>query len=207
MTSLPATRRSKAIERPLGAAIFMAALLGVLWLLEVIDSATNNSLDEFGIHARDTEGLAEIFSAPFLHYGWPHLIGNSIPFFVLGWLVLIGGLIRWVLSTVLVTVVSGLAAWGLSPYNTVILGASGVIFGWLTYLLARGILARSLGQILISVVVLFLYGSMIWGILPGADGVSWQGHLGGAVGGVAAAWLLHRRDRKPKKVAAPAGVA
>lgn len=198
-TVTPTSTKSRKIERPLGAAVFMAALLALMWALEVADYATDHSLDNLGIHARDPIGLAQIFSAPFLHYGWGHLAGNSIPFFVLGWLVMLGGLTRWLLATALVVVVSGLAAWGLSVDNSVTLGASGVIFGWLTYLLARGIFARNVGQILISVVVLFVYGGMIWGIFPGNNGVSWQGHLGGAIGGVAAAWLLHRRDRAPSK--------
>ena len=75
----------------------------------------------------------------------------------------------------------------------VILGASGLIFGWLTYLLARGIWSRRAGQVIIAVLVLLVYGGLIFGVLPGQPGISWQAHLGGAVGGVLAAWLLHRR--------------
>jgi membrane associated rhomboid family serine protease len=86
-----------------------------------------------------------------------------------------------------------MAAWSLTPAHTIILGASGLIFGWLTYLLARGIWSRRPAQVVVAVLVLLVYGGLIWGVLPGAAGVSWQAHLGGAAGGVLAAWLLHRR--------------
>lgn len=171
----------------------MTALLAGLWLLEAFDQLTGEQLDYFGIHAREVDGLGGIATAPFLHAGWDHLISNSLPFWVLGFLVLLGGLARWLVSTVISIVSSGLSAWLLTPADTVIVGASGLIFGWLTYLLARGLWSRSVGQILVAVGVLVVYGGLIWGVLPGAAGVSWQAHLGGAIGGVLAAWLLHRR--------------
>lgn len=186
----------RSVERPLGAAALMGALLALLWVLEVVDQASGNALDEFGIHAREIDGLPHVFTAPFLHFGFDHLVSNSLPFFVLGVLVLLGGLARWVWSTVITALSSGLTAWLLTPANSVIAGASGVIFGWLTYLLARGIYSRDVKQILVSVAVLIFYGGVLWGVLPGQAGVSWQGHLGGAVGGVFAARLLHRRGTR-----------
>jgi membrane associated rhomboid family serine protease len=171
----------------------MTALLAGLWLLEGIDQATGERLDLYGIRAREVDGLGGIATAPFLHAGWDHLISNSLPFWVLGFLVLLGGLARWLISSLISIVGSGLAAWALTPTDTIIVGASGLIFGWLTYLLARGLWSRSVAQIAVAVAVLVVYGGLIWGVLPGAAGVSWQAHLGGAVGGVIAAWLLHRR--------------
>lgn len=178
------------------AALVMTALLAWLWLVEAADQLLGDRLDWYGIHARDLDGLAGIATAPFLHAGWDHLIGNSLPFWVLGFLVLIGGLARWLVSSVISIVSSGLAAWLLTPANTIIIGASGLIFGWLTYLLARALWSRSVAQILVAVGVLVVYGGLIWGVLPGAAGVSWQAHLGGAAGGVLAAWLLHRRSQR-----------
>ncbi len=192
--SNPVTRRSGA-ESPLGAALVILALLALMWVLELFDASTGGWLDNFGIHARELDGLPEIFTAPFLHYGFAHLIGNSIPFAVLGFLVLIGGFVRWLASSFICIVSSGLAAWLLTPPNTVILGASGLIMGWLTYLLFRGIFSRKPGQIVIGLIVLLIYGGLIWGVLPGGYGVSWQAHLGGAVGGVIAAVALHRRQQ------------
>jgi membrane associated rhomboid family serine protease len=185
------------VERPGlragSAALIMAALLAWLWLLEIVDQVSGNQLDNFGIHAQDLDGLPGIVTAPFLHAGWDHLISNSVPFFVLGFLVLLGGLARWAASSLITIAVSGLAAWLLTPDNTIVLGASGLIFGWLTYLLARGIWSRRAGQVVIAILVLLVYGGLIFGVLPGAAGISWQAHLGGAIGGVLAAWLLHRR--------------
>jgi membrane associated rhomboid family serine protease len=123
-----------------------------------------------------------------------------LPFFVLGFLVLLGGLARWLASSLISIATSGLTAWLLTPDNTIVLGASGLIFGWLTYLLARGIWSRRAGQVVIAILVLLVYGGLIFGVLPGAAGISWQAHLGGAVGGVLAAWLLHRRTTSRRLV-------
>jgi membrane associated rhomboid family serine protease len=189
--SAPPVRRTR--PSPGAAVVVMTALLAGLWLLEGIDQATGERLDLYGIRAREVDGLGGIATAPFLHAGWDHLISNSLPFWVLGFLVLLGGLARWLISSLISIVGSGLAAWALTPTDTIIVGASGLIFGWLTYLLARGLWSRSVAQIAVAVAVLVVYGGLIWGVLPGAAGVSWQAHLGGAVGGVIAAWLLHRR--------------
>jgi membrane associated rhomboid family serine protease len=180
--------------RPVRAAVVMLVLLGGLWLLELVDQASGNALDQYGIHARELDGLPEILTAPFLHAGFSHLASNSVPFLVLGFLVLLGGAVRWLVSSLTSIVSSGLFAWLLTPANTIVLGASGLIFGWLTYLLARGLWSRRPGQVVLAVLVLLVYGSLIWGVLPGSVGISWQAHLGGAVGGVLAAWRLHRRQ-------------
>lgn len=183
----------RAAPRAGSAALIMAALLAWLWLLEIVDQFSGNQLDSFGIQAQELDGLPGILAAPFLHAGWDHLISNSVPFFVLGFLVLLDGLARWLAVSVISIAASGLTAWLLTPDNTIILGASGLIFGWFTYLLARGIWSRRPGQVVIAILVLLIYGGLIFGVLPGAAGISWQAHLGGAVGGVLAAWLLHRR--------------
>jgi membrane associated rhomboid family serine protease len=179
--------------RPGTAALIMLGLLAWLWLLEGVDTLTGHQLDNFGIHAHEVDGLPGILSAPFLHAGWDHLISNSVPFFVLGFLVLLGGLARWLLSSLISIVTSGLTAWLLTPGQAIIVGASGLIFGWLTYLLARGLWSHRPGQVAVALGVLLLYGGLILGVLPGQPGISWQAHLGGAIGGVLAAWLLHRR--------------
>ncbi|MHA6511057.1 rhomboid family intramembrane serine protease [Tessaracoccus sp. Z1128] len=175
------------------ALVIIGGLLAVMWVLEIVDAMTLNSLDYYGIEPRQAEDLPNILLAPFLHYGWGHLIGNSLPFLVLGVLTYLAGVVRWMVASLTSVVTSGLAAWLLSPLGTITAGASGVIFGWLAYLLVRGIFSGRPGQIAIAVVVFLLYGSVLWGVFPTAAGVSWQAHLGGAVGGVAAAWQLHRR--------------
>jgi membrane associated rhomboid family serine protease len=184
--------------RPARAALVMLALLAGLWALELLDALTGGALDAYGIESREIDGLLpEIFTAPFLHGGFDHLISNTVPFGVLGFLVLLGGVARWLLSSLTSILTSGLFAWLLTPGDTIILGASGLVFGWLTYLIVRGVWSRRPAQVLVGLAVLLVYGGLIWGVLPGAAGISWQAHLGGALGGVLAAWLLHRRAPAP----------
>jgi membrane associated rhomboid family serine protease len=189
--------------RPGWAALIMLLMLAGMWMLELLDQLSGNQLDQLGIHARELDGMPEILTAPFLHAGWDHLISNSLPFVVLGFLVLLSGLARWLVASLIIIVVSGLTAWFLTPANTIILGASGLIFGWLTYLLARGLWSRRPAQVVIAVLVLLVYGGLIWGVFPSGAGISWQAHLGGAVAGVLAAWLLHRRASRQAVPAAP----
>ena len=139
--SAPPVRRTG--PSPGAAVVLMTALLAGLWLLEAVDQLSGERLDLYGIRAREIDGLGGIATAPFLHAGWDHLISNSLPFWVLGFLVLLGGLARWAISSLISVLGSGLAAWALTPADTIIVGASGLIFGWLTYLLARGLWSRS----------------------------------------------------------------
>jgi membrane associated rhomboid family serine protease len=189
--------------RPGWAALIMLVMLAGMWILELLDQLSGNQLDQLGIHAREIDGMPEILTAPFLHAGWDHLMSNSLPFVVLGFLVLLSGLARWLVSSLIIIVISGMTAWLLTPVHTIILGASGLIFGWLTYLLARGLWSRRPAQVVIAVLVLLVYGGLIWGLFPGNAGISWQAHLGGAAGGVLAAWLLHRRASRQLVTAAP----
>lgn len=167
--------------------------VGVMWVLELIDTLTFHSLDRLGLQSWDLDGLWGMFTAPWLHLGWQHLMNNSLPLLVLGFLVAMSGIRRWLLTTLVVVLTSGLAAWLLSPPGTMTMGASGVVFGWLTYLLARAWWSRDWRQVLIGVVVFVVYGSVLWGVLPADQAVSWQGHLGGAAGGILAARMLHGR--------------
>lgn len=178
---------------PLSAALLIGGLLGFMWLLELFDQSTGEWLDQYGIHARELDGLPAIFAAPLLHGGIGHLVSNSMPFAVLGFITALSGFARWFGATLISVVVSGVTAWLLTPANTIILGASGLIFGWLTYIITRGLFDRRWSQILIGALVLIFYGGMIWGVLPSQPGISWQAHLGGAIGGVLAARFLHGR--------------
>ena len=185
----PTTRNS-----PLQSAlVVVGGLLALMWGLEIFDAATLNAHDSYGNEPRQASDLPNILWAPLLHFGWAHLISNSIPFLVLGVLVFLAGFARWLVATVSSVVTSGLAAWAMAPVGSITAGASGVIFGWLTFLLVRGFFTRKPGQIALAVIVFLLYGGVLLGVLPGAPGVSWQAHLGGAVGGVLAAWWMSRR--------------
>ena len=189
-----ATRANAPVE-PKTAGIVMGAWTALLWVIELVDQLLRGSLDALGIRAWSLDSVGGLFLAPFLHVGWPHLLANTVPFAVLGFLVLLGGVMRTVWTTLIVALVSGMFAWLLNAPGTVTIGASGLIFGWLTYLLARAVFSRDRLQILLAIVVFGIYGGVLWGVFPSEVGVSWQAHLGGAVGGVLAAWLLHgRRD-------------
>lgn len=177
------------------AVLVIGVLLAAMWVLELIDQATGNSLDPLGIEPRQVDSLDNILVAPWLHFGWAHLIGNSGPFLVLGILTYLAGLARWLVTTAASVLGSGLLVWLIAPVNTVTAGASGLIFGWLAYLLVRGFFTRRPGQIALAVVLLLVYGGILVGLLPTASGVSWQGHLGGAIGGGLAAWWQHGRKR------------
>jgi membrane associated rhomboid family serine protease len=169
----------------------LAACVLVAWSVELIDSvAYRGSLDRFGIHPRDVSGLWGILAAPLLHVGWVHLVGNTVPFVVLGWLVMLRRISDFLIVTALAILVGGLGVWLFGAPNTVHVGASGIIFGYLGYLLARGWFERSLWALLLGLAALFLYGGVIWGVLPGRSGISWEGHLFGFVSGIVAARLL-----------------
>jgi membrane associated rhomboid family serine protease len=172
---------------------FVAAMAALMWAVEVADQIAGGRLDRLGIEPREVDGLDGVLFAPFLHAGWDHLIGNTIPFLALGFAIAVGGLARVVAVTAIVMLVGGLGTWLVAPSHTLHIGASGVVFGYAAYLVARGVYSRSLGQIALGLVVLAVWGTtLLQGLVP-EDGISWQGHLFGALGGVLAARVLHRR--------------
>jgi membrane associated rhomboid family serine protease len=191
----PAPRRSLARvlpPQPVLSAVIMLALTAVLYLSEALDQFTPLYLDDDGIRPWTLDGLFGILWAPLLHAGWPHLFANTVPFLVFGFLAMAGGIRQWVMVTATIWLLGGLGVWLVGP-NASTIGASGVIFGWLAFLLVRGLFARSGRQILVALVLLFFWGGVLWGLLPGAAEVSWQGHLFGAAAGVLAAWMVARR--------------
>lgn len=188
-TSVDPTR---AWVRAAGVSIGFVALL---WVVEIVDRTTPGSLDRYGIRPRTDEGLGGIVVAPLLHGGWGHLEANSGPLLVLGFLVAVVSTARFVGVLAWSWLVSGAGVWLVGSANSVTVGASGLVFGLLTYLLVAGFLERRPVGILIAVVVFLVYGSVLLGVLPGQPGVSWQGHLFGAVGGVVAARSLAQRRR------------
>lgn len=178
------------------AAVLIAGFVALLYGIEGVDSLDGKAqLDDAGIHPSELDGLWGILWAPVLHHGWDHLLANTLPVLVLGFLVLIAGILRGLAATAIIWVVAGLGTWLTGGSGTVHLGASALVFGWLTFLILRGWFARNLGQIVLGLVVLACYGSLLWGVLPGPDRISWQGHLFGAVGGVVAARTLAGRRR------------
>jgi membrane associated rhomboid family serine protease len=183
--------------------VIVGLLVAVMWAVEVVDLLPHTNFDRWGIRPRSAAGLVGIVTAPFLHSGFPHLIGNTIPFLVLGGLIAIGGAGRFLQVTVVVGLVCGVGTWLVGPAHTDHIGASGLVFGFLTYLVGRGLFDRKPGFLVLGVIVLFLYGGVLWGLLP-RPGVSWQGHLFGAIGGVLAAWMIHA-DRTGERTKGSSG--
>lgn len=187
--------------------------VALLYIIEILDQLSGHRLDRNGIRPLETDGLKGILFSPFLHADWGHLLANTGPALVLGFLVTLTGIGRFIAATAIIWIVGGLGTWLLGdldgcPLQTNHIGASGLVFGWLGFLLVFGWLSRHLWWIGISLVVLFVYGGILWGAVPsisGCGGVSWQGHLTGALAGVLAAYVLSRpeRDARKKAKAAP----
>ncbi len=189
-TEAPRTRTDSPVVRGI---IVVAALAALMWVVEAIDRVVAGRLDRNGIEPREIDGLDGIVWAPFLHAGWDHLIGNTIPFLLLGFAIAFSGVARVILVTAIVAVVGGLGTWLIAPSNTVHIGASGIVFGYAAYLIARGAFSRSARQIALGLVVVVVWGAtLLQGLVP-ETGISWQGHLFGAIGGVVAARVLAQR--------------
>lgn len=185
------------------AAVIVLGFTAALYVIEGFDAVSSVDLDQAGIEPRRIDGLTGILYAPVLHGGWAHLIGNTLPVLVLGFLALVSGIGRGLAATAIIWVVAGLGTWLTGGSGTVHLGASALVFGWLTFIILRGWFGRHVGQIVIGLIVLAVYGSLLWGVLPGQPGISWQGHLFGAVGGVLAAWMLSGDERKRRPAVPP----
>ena len=187
--------------------VTILTFVALLYLIEIIDQLTGHSLDRNGIRPLETDGLKGILFAPLLHADWAHLLANTIPALVLGFLVTLAGLSRFVWATAIIWIVGGLGTWligglGSCRMPTNHIGASGLIFGWLAFLVVFGWLTRHLWQIAVSLLVLVVYGGILWGAVPVLDrcgGVSWQGHLCGALAGVLAAYWLSSPEREARE--------
>ena len=179
------------------ALILVAAMAAVMWLAEIADQVAGAGLDRYGIRPRDADGLVGIGAAPFLHAGFGHLLGNTVPFLLLGAAIALSGLARVVAVTVIVALVGGVGTWLVAPARTDTIGASGLIFGYATYLIARALFSRNLAHLAAGALVLAVYGATLLFALVPTPGVSWQGHLFGGIGGVVAAWALDRRQPSP----------
>jgi membrane associated rhomboid family serine protease len=188
-----------------GAAIL--SFVALLYIVELFDWLDGQKLDYYGIRPLETDGLWGILFAPLLHAGWAHLAANTGPALVLGFLVTLTGLSRFLWATAIVWIVGGLGTWlignlGSSCGQTDHIGASGLIFGWLTFLLVFGFFTRSGWQIVVGLLVLVVYGSVLWGAVPVLNvcgGVSWQGHLCGGIAGVLAAYMLSNPEREARQ--------
>lgn len=201
--STPSTTRTDdgSLASPLGrAAVLMVAFLALLWVIELINLATDRDLAQAGgIRPRDAGSLIDIVTAPFLHGSLEHLASNALPLFSLGFIAAMTGWKRFLMMTAAVIVIGGIGVWLFSPDNSISVGASGVVFGYFGYLLMRGLVDRRPVDIVVSLGVALSYGYVMWNSIGfGVQGISWQGHLSGLVGGLIAALIFREPRPKPK---------
>ncbi|MCI4671482.1 MAG: rhomboid family intramembrane serine protease [Bacteroidia bacterium] len=174
--------------------VFMWVIHIGIWLLDIHHEAVTN----FGLHTQKTSGLIGILTAPFLHGDWNHLISNTTPFFILGTGIIyfyrksafLVFLLSWILPNAFV--------WALvnPSYH---IGASGMVYAFAFFLFFSGVFRRERRALVLSLLVSFGYGSIVWGVLPIQEGVSWQSHLFGALMGILMAWLFRGQGDLKKK--------
>jgi membrane associated rhomboid family serine protease len=174
----------------------LVGFVALFWLIEILDLAVfGGMLETFGIVPHSLIGLRGIVFAPFLHGGIGHLLANTLPFVILGWLVMVQETSDFWIVTFLSAVIGGLGVWFLGIPGTLHVGSSILIFGYLGFLMLRGYFQRNIPSIALSLIVIFFYGGLVWGVLPGAQDISWQGHLFGFIGGGVAAKLIATEKR------------
>ncbi|TAD80455.1 MAG: rhomboid family intramembrane serine protease [Oscillatoriales cyanobacterium] len=191
---------TKTITRELQSHVaILGGCVALFWMIEIVDVFVfRGALNSYGVRPRNLDGLQGILLMPFLHGSFAHLAANTVPFVTLGWLIMLREVSDFFVVSGVTMLVSGLGVWLTGAPNSVHIGASGLIFGYFGFLLLRGYFERSFTSILLSLIVGFFYGSLIWGVLPSQPGVSWQAHFFGFVGGVLTAQLLGRQKPKIK---------
>lgn len=190
-----------------GALIAIGIVTALLYVVEYFNAAHHFSWDRFGLKPRRLDGLWGVVTQPFLHQSWGHLLSNTVPLLAIGWALMLSGVRVFLFVSACVVLVGGFLTWLVAPTGEVIVGASGMIFGWLGYLVARAVFSRRIKWIVLAVMLLVFFGTLLGGLLPtGDDHVSWQSHVCGAAVGVAVAWLLHPRKGSTRRPARRAPV-
>ena len=175
------------------------AFVALLWFVQALDWALDLELGRFGVRPRELDGLPGILFAPLLHSGFPHLAANSVPL-----LVLAAGMLYLYPNSALTVIPAvylgpGVAVWLFARTSSVHVGASGLVYGLFSYIFLAGVIRRDRRAIAASLLVAFLYGSLVWGVLPFEPGVSWETHLSAALIGAALAIALRHLDVPPRK--------
>jgi membrane associated rhomboid family serine protease len=195
-------KRGKQLVQHEGMTLLIAMVV-LMWAVEIVNKIDSQGLDgDGGIYARNVGRIWAIFTAPWLHAGFHHLEANTVPFVFMGFIIAFRGVAKLALVTAIVVVLGGLGTWLTAPSNSVTVGASGIVFGYAAYLLFSGLFNRSAVELLLGAVVAVVWGGALLSSLVPHYGISWQGHASGAVGGLAAAWLLSRDGREKSGKAA-----
>lgn len=184
----------------------MLGVAALLWAVEIANAVNDYSLDRFGLRPRRIDGLWGVLTQPFLHASFAHMFSNTVPLVMVGWVLMLSGVRTWLVVSAIVVVLGGLVTWLVAPAG-IIVGASGLIFGWLGYLIARAYFSRKLRWIVVAVLVLFFFGTLLSNLLPSFNSnVSWQSHACGFAAGILAGAVLHprrHRESRPLRATAP----
>ncbi|WP_338180950.1 rhomboid family intramembrane serine protease [Jatrophihabitans sp.] len=191
-----------------GALIVMCVFGAVLTAIQIVNASQHQDLDRFGLKPRQVDGLWGILTQPFLHDSYGHLFANLLTVVLIGWVLLLAGVRAWLFVTTVVVLLGGALTWLVGPSGPVIVGASGMVFGWMGYLLARAYFSRRLKWILEAVALLVIFGTLLGSLVPAAHSTgAWQSHLCGFLAGGFVGWLLHprhgrsaRTSRSPRAV-------
>jgi len=167
---------------------FLLSLLAVLWGIQLLHHYWLSDLAQYGILPRVQQGLPHIFTAPFIHGSFAHLMSNTLPLMVFSWVCLLRGWAYYLCSSLFIIAVGGLGVW-LFARMALHIGASGWIFGLWALIVSRALFEKDFKSILLSLLMLFFYGGMIYGVLPSESHISFEAHLSGLVAGIICAWL------------------
>ncbi len=170
----------------------------ILWIIHLSAFFLDISFSRMGILPRDAYGLLGIITAPLIHGDFSHLISNTFPLILLGWIIFFFYPKASPLLFVFVYILTGLLVW-LFARQVYHIGASGLIYGFVSFLFFSGIFRKDNKSIALALVITFLYGGLVWGVLPGMKGISWESHLFGAITGLVAAYIFRKVDPPPKR--------
>jgi membrane associated rhomboid family serine protease len=189
-----------------GALIVVAVFGALIWAIQIANAHHSYDYNRFGLKPRELDGLWGVVTQPFLHESYGHLLSNTVPLLGIGWVLMLSGMRVWLFVTATVIVLGGFATWLVAPSNTTIVGASGLVFGWLGYLLARAYFTRRLKWIFTAVALLLFFGTLLGSLLPTVNArVSWQSHICGFLAGIFVGWLLHPRKGSARTRRPPVG--
>ncbi|MCL2419326.1 MAG: rhomboid family intramembrane serine protease [Conexibacteraceae bacterium] len=188
-------------QKPREGLALLFCIVGLMWLVEAINSLDSNNLDGDGIYARNIARFWGILTSPFIHASFQHLLDNTVPLVFLGALIALHGARRLLMITAFIIVIGGLGTWLFSASGTVTIGASGIVFGYAAYLLARGFFDRKIWELAVGMIVGVVWGAALISSLVPRSGISWEAHFFGALGGVIVAWKLSRSDSRDGSLA------
>jgi len=170
----------------------------VIWIVHLISLLLNEDLSKLGLLPRNLIGLLGIFTSPLIHADFSHLISNTIPLIILGWIIFSFYPKVSYMLFLFIYFVTGLLVW-IFARQVFHIGASGVVYGFVSFLFFSGIFRRDNKSISLALIITFLYGGLVWGMIPGWKGISWESHLFGAITGLIAAYLFRKIDPPSKK--------